>query len=75
MAGYYELNFLQVHSAKSGDAIAVRYQIGNSRAVQLSDGSYTSTAPAVAPCIRSVYGTSVINNLVITDTSVSEKAA
>jgi beta-lactamase superfamily II metal-dependent hydrolase len=65
MPDYYELDFLQVHTAKSGDAIAIRYQIGSGWGVHLVDGGYTSTAPSVAERIGSVYGTNLINNVVV----------
>ena len=66
MPDYYEIDFLQVHSARSGDAIAIRYQIGSNWAVHLVDGGYTSTASVVANHIWKRYGTDFINNVVVT---------
>lgn len=66
MADYYEIDFRQVHTAKSGDAIAIRYQIGNQWFVHLVDGGYSVTAPDVANFIRGTYGTNLINNVVVT---------
>ncbi len=66
MADFYELDFRQVHTAKSGDAIAIRYRIGNEWWVHLVDGGYTTTAPEVANFIKTTYGTDYINNIVVT---------
>ena len=66
MPEYYEIDFRQVHTSKSGDAIAIRYQVGNQWTVHLVDGGYTSTAPDVAKFIRNTYGTKLINHVVVT---------
>ena len=66
MSDFYEIDFLQVHSARSGDAIAIRYQIGSTWWVHLVDGGYESTAPVVADHIWTRYGTDVINNIIVT---------
>jgi beta-lactamase superfamily II metal-dependent hydrolase len=66
MPDYYEIDFRQVHTSKSGDAIAIRYQIGPQWSVHLVDGGYTTTAPDVAKFIRDTYGTSTINRVVVT---------
>lgn len=66
MADYYEIDFRQVHTSKSGDAITVRYQIGTQWWVHLVDGGYSTTAPEVAKFIRETYGTDLINNVVVT---------
>jgi beta-lactamase superfamily II metal-dependent hydrolase len=66
MPDYYEIDFRQVHTSKSGDAIAIRYQIGTQWFVHLVDGGYSTTAPDVAKFIRDTYGTDFINNIVVT---------
>jgi beta-lactamase superfamily II metal-dependent hydrolase len=66
MADYYEIDFRQVHTAKSGDAIAIRYQIGQHWSVHLVDAGYATTAPEVANFIRNIYGTNLINHVVVT---------
>ncbi len=66
MADFYEIDFRQVHTSKSGDAIAIRYQIGGQWTVHLVDGGYTTTAPDVAAFIRHTYGTNFINHIVVT---------
>jgi beta-lactamase superfamily II metal-dependent hydrolase len=66
MGDYFEVDFLQVNSDRSGDAIAIRYQIGQSWAVHVVDGGYTRTAPQLAAHIRKRYGTNFINHMVVT---------
>ena len=66
MGDYYEVDFLQVHSERSGDAIAIRHQIGQYWYVHVVDGGYNSTAPVLAQHIRGRYGTNTINNVVVT---------
>src|SRR5271170_4583966 len=66
MPDYYEIDFRQVHTAKSGDAIGIRYQIGQNWFVHLVDGGYATTAPELSNFIRATYGTKVINHVVVT---------
>jgi hypothetical protein len=66
MGDFFEVDFLQVNSARSGDAIAIRYQIGQSWSVHVVDGGYTSTAPVLASHIRNRFGTNRINHMVVT---------
>jgi hypothetical protein len=66
MTDYYEIDFRQVHTVKSGDAIGIRYQIGTHWTVHLVDGGYSTTAPDLAKFIRDTYGTNLINNVVVT---------
>jgi hypothetical protein len=66
MTDFYEIDFLQVHTKRSGDAIALRYQIAGQWAVHVVDGGYISTAPAMEAHIRSRYGTDFINEVVVT---------
>jgi len=61
MPDFYEIDFLPVHTSKSGDAIAMRYQIGANWWVHVVDGGFTSTAPDLANLIRQTYGTNLIN--------------
>jgi beta-lactamase superfamily II metal-dependent hydrolase len=66
MVDFYQIDFLPVHREKSGDAIAIRYQIGERWWVHLVDGGYASTAPDVSNHIRQQFGTNLINNVVVT---------
>ena len=54
---YYEIDLLPVHTSKSGDAIAIRYQIGGYWYVHVVDGGYESTAPDLAWHLKSLYST------------------
>src|SRR5580658_7162802 len=66
MADFYEIDLLPVHRSDSGDAISVRYQIGNQWYVHVVDGGYESTAPEFAEHIRTNYGSGIINRVVVT---------
>jgi hypothetical protein len=66
LSDYYEIDFRQVHTSKSGDAIGIRYQNGINWYVHLVDGGYTSTAEQVAQFIRTAYGTGLIDHVVVT---------
>jgi len=57
MPEFYEIDFLPVHTSKSGDAIAMRYQVDSSGwYVHVVDGGYSSTAPDLAALIGQTYG-------------------
>jgi hypothetical protein len=67
MPEFYEIDFLPVHTSKSGDAIAMRYQVDSSGwYVHVVDGGYSSTAPDLAALIGQTYGTNLINFMVVT---------
>lgn len=49
MADFYEIDFIPVHTSKSGDCITIRYSIGGMPPVlHVVDGGYTSTAAELA---------------------------
>lgn len=56
MTDYYELDFLAVETKKSGDAIALRYQVGEKTTIQVVDGGFTQTGEALVEHIRTCYG-------------------
>lgn len=66
MSDFYEIDFLPVHTSKSGDAIAIRYQINGTWWVHVVDGGYTSTSPDLAAHIRQFYGTDIIHRVIVT---------
>jgi len=66
MADFFEIDFIPVHRRDSGDAISMRYQIGNSWEVHVVDGGFDSTTPLVAAHIRKNYGTDLINRVIVT---------
>ena len=64
----FEVDFLPVGTkASSGDAIAIRY--GNpsfGRIIHVVDGGYADTAPGLIEHVRNVYGSSTVQNVVLT---------
>jgi hypothetical protein len=67
MADFYELDFLPVHTSKSGDCITVRYSTGGSPPMlHVIDGGYTSTAPDLAAHIDKYHGVRYIDHVVVT---------
>jgi len=57
MADFYEIDFLDVDSKRSGDAIAVRHSIGDNtaRCIQVIDAGYQDTGNKLVDHIRSHY--------------------
>lgn len=66
MSDFYEIDFLPVHTSKSGDAIAIRYEINGARYIHVVDGGYTSTAPDLANHIHQFYGSGIIHRVIVT---------
>jgi hypothetical protein len=68
LANFYEIDFLPVHTSKSGDAIAIRFQVSDAGwEAHIVDGGYFSTAPDLAGHIFQYYGgTRYINRVVVT---------
>jgi hypothetical protein len=58
MADCYEIDFVPVRTSKSGDTIALRYELCGQTYVHVVDGGYTSTAPELAKVLMQHYGTS-----------------
>jgi beta-lactamase superfamily II metal-dependent hydrolase len=66
MSDFYEIDFLPVHRADSGDAIVIRFQIGQQWSLHVIDGGYDSTAVSLAQHIERTYATRLINRVVVT---------
>jgi beta-lactamase superfamily II metal-dependent hydrolase len=66
MADYIELDFLDVESEKSGDAIMVRYSVAGSEAVHVIDGGYVDTGERVVGHLKKWYGGVNVQNVVLT---------
>jgi beta-lactamase superfamily II metal-dependent hydrolase len=64
--GYFEVDFLAVETAKSGDAICIRYEIGGQVRVHVTDGGFSSTGEKVVEHLESVYGTNYVDHVVLT---------
>lgn len=56
MADFYEIDFLAVETAKSGDAIALRYEVSGVYRIHVVDGGFTDTGDSLVSHIRSYYG-------------------
>lgn len=56
MPDYYEIDFLDVESPKSGDAIAIRYSLNGATHIHVVDAGYQDTGQSVTDHIRQHYG-------------------
>jgi len=56
MTDFYEIDFWDVESDKSGDAISMRYRIGEKVYVHVVDGGYQSTGESLVHNIQKYYG-------------------
>lgn len=56
MTDYFEIDFLDVESDKSGDAIPLRYQVNEQVRVHVVDGGFQATGPGVVKHIEEHYG-------------------
>jgi hypothetical protein len=67
MSDYYELDFLDVESDKGGDAITLRYKIGDEVFIHVIDGGYQSTGELIVEHINKYYDNpGYIDNVVLT---------
>lgn len=67
MTDFFEIDFLDVESAKSGDAITVRYQINNITYIHVVDGGFQATGEKVVEHINKYYGNpTYIDRVVVT---------
>jgi beta-lactamase superfamily II metal-dependent hydrolase len=56
LSDYFEIDFLDVESDKSGDAIALRYEIGGQTSIHVVDGGFQDTGDSLVAHIRKYYG-------------------
>lgn len=56
MADFFEIDFLDVEAAKSGDAITLRYEVAGVRRIHVVDAGYQDTGASVVAHIRKYYG-------------------
>jgi hypothetical protein len=67
MSDFYEIDFLAVETDKSGDAITLRYQIGNDYRIHVVDGGYDETGKRLVDHINKYYGNPTrIDHVVVT---------
>ncbi|WCT78651.1 ComEC/Rec2 family competence protein [Novosphingobium humi] len=75
MADYFEIDFHDVETAKSGDAIALRYEVNGVTRVHVVDGGYLDTGETVLETVRTHYGTPDRIDAVIVTHSDGDHAA
>lgn len=56
MSDFFEIDFLDIVEAKSGDAILVRYQINDSSYIHIVDGGYQDTGEKIIEHVQKYYG-------------------
>lgn len=68
MADFVEIDFLAVETAKSGDAIAVRYSVSGTTTVHVVDGGFLDTGDKVVEHLKVHYQTTHVDHVVLTHT-------
>lgn len=67
MSDFFEIDFLDVESAKSGDAIPLRYQINGQTFIHIVDGGFQDTGQKIVDHISQYYGhTNYIDHVIAT---------
>ena len=67
MTDSYELDFLAVETAKSGDAICIRYTVDSETFIHVVDGGYASTGETMVEHINDYFDNpAFIDNVVVT---------
>ena len=56
MSDYFEIDFLDVDAKDSGDAIPLRYKIGDETRIHVTDGGFQKTGDKVVEHINKYYG-------------------
>lgn len=56
MSDFFEIDFLDVETDKSGDAIAIRYEINGVQRIHVVDGGFTETGESMVKHIKKYYG-------------------
>jgi beta-lactamase superfamily II metal-dependent hydrolase len=56
MSDFFEIDFLDVESPKSGDAIPLRYEIGGVTTIHIVDGGFQDTGEKIIEHIKKYYG-------------------
>lgn len=55
MSDFFEIDFLNVESSKSGDAITLRYQLNGMTTIHVVDGGFQNTGERVVEHIKNYY--------------------
>jgi hypothetical protein len=56
MSDFFEIDFLDVESKKSGDAIPLRYEVNGAQYIHIVDGGYQNTSEKILSHIDKYYG-------------------
>jgi beta-lactamase superfamily II metal-dependent hydrolase len=63
---HIEIDFIGVETAKSGDAITIRYEKDGVSGIHVVDGGYIDTGAQVVEQLNAFYGTTKIDHIVLT---------
>lgn len=66
MTDFFEIDFLDVETKKSGDAIAIRYSVSGQTLIHVVDGGYIENGQMVIDHIRGFYNSSRVDHVVST---------
>jgi len=66
MESYFEIDFLSVGQAQSGDAIALRYKRDGGTYVHVVDGGFQDDGPHMMAHLRKYYGGTGVDHVVLT---------
>jgi Metallo-beta-lactamase superfamily len=66
MADYFEIDFLDVETRKSGDAITIRYGVDGQQMIHVVDGGFDAMTQRIIDHIITHYGNLPINHVVVT---------
>ncbi|MDH4743813.1 MBL fold metallo-hydrolase [Sphingomonas sp. CBMAI 2297] len=66
MPDFFEIDFLDVETRKSGDAIALRYEIAGERAIHVVDGGFDAMSERIIAHIVTHYDNKPIDHVVVT---------
>lgn len=66
MSDWFEVDFLGVETAKSGDAITVRYNVGGVTTIHVVDGGFIDTGAQIIEHLRTHYKTITVDHVVLT---------
>lgn len=66
MADFFELDFLDVETKKSGDAIPLRYEVAGQRYIHVVDGGFQALSDKIIKHIVDHYDNKPIDNVIVT---------
>lgn len=67
MSDYFEIDFIKFDSSKSGDAIAIRYELNGKTTIHVTDGGFQDTGKSITNHINKFYNSpSFIDRVILT---------